>query len=105
VLDSHLRVVSASSSFMKTFEISKEETEGRFVYDLFDRQWDIPELRKVLEEILPANTFFENFKVDIEFPQIGKRTMLMNARKVISENISRPMILLAMEDITPQHQN
>ncbi len=98
VLDADLRVLSASRSFLKTFKVSKEETEGRFVYDLCDRQWDIPELRKLLEEILPASAFFENFKVNIEFPQIGKKTMLLNARKVISENISRPMILLAMED-------
>jgi two-component system CheB/CheR fusion protein len=99
VLDSDLRVVSANHSFYKTFEVKPENTEGRLLYSLGDNQWDIPELRRILEEILPENTAFENFEVAHDFPQIGRRSMLLNARKIQSQT-GPDLILLAMEDVT-----
>ena len=100
VLDPSFRVISANRFFYKTFGGSKEETENKLIYELGGRQWDIPELRKLLEEILPEHTHFQDFDVDHEFPNIGRRRMLLNGRQIYSENIGMNMILLAIEDIT-----
>jgi two-component system CheB/CheR fusion protein len=99
VLDADMRVVSANRSFFRTFEIKAEDTEGKLFYTLDGGQWDIPELRNLLEEILPEKTEMDDFKVEHEFERIGKRTMLLNARKLESETGSR-RVLLAIEDIT-----
>ncbi len=99
ILDADMRVVSANRSFYRTFELNAEGSEGKLFYTLDDGQWDIPELRNLLEEILPEKTEMDDFKVEHEFERIGKRTMLMNARKLESETDSR-RILLAIEDIT-----
>ena len=100
VLTPDLRVITANHSFYRTFQVTPEETEGRFVYSLSDHAWDIPSLRKLLEEIVPQNTQFNDFEVDHEFPVIGRRTMLLNARRVYREGRGTDMILLALEDIT-----
>src|SRR3984893_1045867 len=100
ILDSDLRVTSASRSFYKTFSVTKEETEGRLIYELGDRQWDIPALRTLLEEILPEHTEFDGFEVDHVFPRVGRRVILLNARQVVTEERSATMILLAIEDVT-----
>jgi PAS domain S-box-containing protein len=100
ILDSDLRVTSASRSFYQTFNVTKEETEGRLIYELGDRQWDIPALRKLLEEILPERTEFDGFEVVHVFPRVGRRVILLNARQVVTEERSATMILLAIEDIT-----
>jgi PAS domain S-box-containing protein len=100
ILDSDLRVQGASRSFYKTFSVTKEETEGRLIYELGDRQWDIPALRTLLEEILPEHTEFDNFEVDHVFPRVGRRVILLNARQVVTAERSATMILLAIEDIT-----
>jgi PAS domain S-box-containing protein len=100
ILDSDLRVTGASSSFYKTFSVTKEETEGRLIYELGDRQWDIPALRTLLEEILPEHTEFDGFEVDHLFPRVGRRVILLNARQVVTAERSATMILLAIEDIT-----
>lgn len=100
VLNAGLHVISVNQSFYKIFKVTKEETEGRFIYELGNRQWDIPSLRELLEEILPKNTYFEDFEVIIDFPGIGKRTMLLNARRIFHEGIGLQMILLAIEDVT-----
>ncbi|HXM34944.1 MAG TPA: PAS domain-containing protein, partial [Pyrinomonadaceae bacterium] len=100
VLDSDLRVQGASRSFYRTFNVTKEETEGRLIYQLGDRQWDIPALRTLLEEILPAHTEFDGFEVDHVFPRVGRRVILLNARQIVTEERSATMILLAIEDIT-----
>lgn len=102
VLDSDLRVISANQSFYKIFRVDKAETVGRHIYELGNRQWDIPELRKLLERILPENNFFENFKVTHNFLDIGEKTMLLNARRIIHKGVGTQMILLAIEDITGQ---
>jgi PAS domain S-box-containing protein len=100
ILDSELRVTSASRSFYQTFSVTKEETEGRLIYELGDRQWDIPALRRLLEEILPERSHFDGFEVEHEFPRVGRRVILLNARQVVTEERSATMILLAIEDIT-----
>ena len=105
VLTPDLRVISANHSFYETFQVTPGETEGRFVYGIGDQQWDIPGLRKLLEEIVPQNTHFSNFEVSHEFPVIGRRTMLLNARRIYREGKGTEMILLAMEDITERRQS
>jgi PAS domain S-box-containing protein len=100
VLDRDMTVVSANTSFLKIFHISKEEVEGRVLYTLGNRQWDIPKLRNLLETILPKHTSFENFRVEHDFPAIGHRVMLLNARRIITEETGSELILLAIENIT-----
>jgi len=100
VLDTDLRVVSASGSFFHTFKVTPEETVGQFIYDLGNHQWDIPKLRGLLEEILSANTTFEGFEVEHQFPIIGRRTMLLSAQRTYRETNETQLILLAIEDIT-----
>lgn len=102
VLDKDLHVVSASQSFYNTFDVKQEETEGRFIYNLGNRQWNIPDLRKLLEEILPQKNQFQNFEVNHEFETIGQRTMLLNAREIRRDDEGRRLILMAIEDITEQ---
>jgi PAS domain S-box-containing protein len=100
VLTPDLKVISANPSFYKTFQVTPKETEGQFVYSIGDQAWDIPSLRQLLEEIVPQNDSFNDFQVDHEFPVIGRRTMLLNARRIYREGKGTEMILLALEDIT-----
>jgi PAS domain S-box-containing protein len=100
VLDANLRVVSASRSFYSSFEVTSDETEGRLIYELGNMQWDIPGLRALLEQILPRDTVFDEFEVEHDFETIGKRVMLLNARRLYQGAHKAPMILLAIEDIT-----
>ena len=92
--------MSANPSFYRTFHITPEETKGRTLYDLGNGQWNIPALRKLLEELLPKNTQIEGFLMEHEFPIIGKRRMLLNARRIAQEGSPKELILLAIEDIT-----
>ena len=82
VLNEDLRVVSANSAFYRTFKVTPDESEGRLLYELGNRQWDVAELRFLLEEVLKKNSSFENFEVDHDFEHIGRRTMLLNARLI-----------------------
>ena len=100
VLHEDLRVQSANRAFYDTFGVEPAGTEGRMVYDLGHGQWDIPELRRLLSEILPDNDFFENLQVEHDFPTIGHRVMLLNARRV--DHLQ--LILLAIEDITERRR-
>ena len=100
VLDQDLRVVAASQSFYLTFKVEAENTLGKLLYDLGDGQWDIPKLRVLLGKILPEQGAMENYDVEHDFPGIGKRTMLLNARKVFYEKGSHSTILLGIEDVT-----
>jgi len=99
VMDADLRVVSANQSFYMTFRVNPKETEGHLLYELGDRQWDIPELRKLLEDILKENTEFEGYQIEHDFPSVGHRKMLLNARRIRSDE-TQELILLAIEDIT-----
>jgi len=100
VLDADLKVISANSSFYRTFGVSVQETLGTFIYDLGDRQWNIPKLRELLEEILPEKNSFNDFEVEHEFPGIGPRVILLNARQIVDPEFHQKLILLAMEDVT-----
>jgi two-component system CheB/CheR fusion protein len=100
VLDGDLRVVSANDAFYNTFQVVKENTQKQLIYDIGNRQWDIPKLRELLEDILPKNSYFNDYEVDHNFPIIGHKKMLLNARQVVAVNWQKPMILLAIEDIT-----
>jgi two-component sensor histidine kinase len=100
VLDQDLRVVAASQSFYLTFKVKADDTKGKLLYDLGDGQWDIPKLRLLLGKILPEQGAMENYEVEHDFPSIGRRTMLLNARKVFYEAGSHSTILLGIEDVT-----
>lgn len=100
VLDSDLRIVSANRSFYNSFRVTPEETVGNLIYDLGNRQWDIPKLRTLLEEILPKNNKFDDYEVEHIFSNIGHKIMLLNARRITHKEIGSQMILLAIEDIT-----
>jgi formate hydrogenlyase transcriptional activator len=104
VLTPDLRVITANHSFYETFHVTPKETKGRFVYSIGDHAWDIPSLRKLLEEIIPQKAYFNDFEVDHEFPVIGHKIMLLNARRIIQKEIGSQMILLAIEDITERRQ-
>jgi len=103
-LDKDLRVVKASRSFYDFFKVTPEETIGTLIYDLGNRQWDIPILRELLETILPEKTTFDNYEVEHDFSTIGKRIMLLNARQIERAIGKEKIILLAIEDITERRQ-
>src|SRR6202158_889898 len=100
VLDDTLRVLVASRSFYRAFDATRQETEGRPLYELGNGEWNIPELRKLLEEIIPYHTTIEEFEGEHDFPTLGQRTMLLNARKVFYEGNGSTSLLVAIEDVT-----
>lgn len=100
VLDQDLRVRSANRSFYRIFRVNENDVEGMLVYELGNRQWDIPRLRQLLEEVIPNNTEFQGFEVTHVFPHIGKKIMLLNAKRVLQKIHRQQLILLAIEDIT-----
>jgi two-component system CheB/CheR fusion protein len=100
VLDKGLHVVSASRAFYSNFKVAEEETTGRLIYELGNRQWDIPALRNLLEQILTHDQSFDGFVVEHDFPLIGHHKMLLNARRIVDSDGATQMILLAMESIT-----
>jgi diguanylate cyclase (GGDEF)-like protein/PAS domain S-box-containing protein len=104
VLDEGLGVVTANQAFYQTFGVTPQETQETLIYELGNRQWDIPDLRKLLEELLPEHREFRDLRVEHDFPQIGIRTMLLNARQIVREPDKPPLILLAIEDITARKQ-
>jgi PAS domain S-box-containing protein len=104
VLTADLKVISANRFFYETFQVAPEETEGRFIFDVDNHQWDIPALRQLLEEIVPQNTHFNNFEVDHTFPRIGRKRVLLNCRRIYWKGKGTDRILLAFEDITERKQ-
>ena len=101
ILDPDLRVRSASLSFYDTFNVDRAETEGRLIYELGNRQWDIPELRQVLEEVLPRRRSFDDFEVTHKFEDIGERVMVLNGRRLDHQDL----ILLAIRDVTEKRES
>jgi len=99
VLDVALRVKMVNRSFYRTFRVKPEETENKHIYELGDGQWNIPKLRALLEEICFGDKQVEDFEVACDFPGIGRRFMVLNARRTERET-GQPMILLAIEDIS-----
>src|SRR6195256_3027505 len=102
VFDKGLRVIAASRSFYSVFKVSPQDTEGRLLYELGDGHWDIPKLRLLLEKIVPEHGVMKDYEVEYKFPNVGPRTMCLNARKVFYEKGSHTTILLGIEDVTRQ---
>lgn len=100
ILDQDLRVVKASRSFYEFFKVNQEDTIGTLIYDLGNKQWNIPKLKELLETILPEKTTFDNYEVEHDFSTIGKRIMLLNSRQIKRALGKEKIILLAIEDIT-----
>ena len=103
-LDQDLRVVTVSRSFYEFFKVKPEETVGQLIYDLGNKQWDIPKLRELLETILPQKATFDNYEVEHDFATIGRRIMLLNARQIERGTGKERIILLAIEDITERKE-
>src|SRR6266550_8654539 len=99
MLDTTLRVRSANNAFYQTFHVSAEETEDRLIYELGNGQWDIPDLRTLLEDVVPKSSVFNDFELEHTFPVIGRRVMLLNARKLQAGHLGE-LLVLAMEDVT-----
>ena len=102
VLDARFHVMAASRSFYEIFKVDREHTQGRLLYSLGDGQWNIPALRLLLETIIPERTAMDGFEVSHDFPGLGRRTMLLNARKVLYDTAADIAILLAFTDVTDQ---
>jgi chemotaxis protein methyltransferase CheR len=100
VLDASFVVLAASRSFYEIFQVDPQHTLGCLLYDLGDGQWNIPALRVLLETIIPEHTAMDGFEVEHDFPGLGQRTMLLNARMVVYETSSNSTILLAFTDVT-----
>jgi two-component system CheB/CheR fusion protein len=100
VLRDDLRVHAANEAFYETFKVTPEVTEGRLIYDLGDRQWDTPQLRRLLEETIRRDSVFNDYEVTLEFPTIGKRAMLLNARLLDDLEGFPERILLSIDDMT-----
>src|SRR6185436_14185825 len=105
ILDKNLCIIAANDSFCEVFKVRRKDTENEIIYELGNGQWNIPSLRKLLEDILPKNTFFKGFEVAHDFPVIGRKVMILNARRIyIKEDATAghfpSIILLAMEDVT-----
>ena len=100
ILYEDLSVALANRSFYQVFKVKPKETEGQRIYELGNHQWDIPKLQELLEDILPNTTSFDNFEVKHDFPDIGKRIMLLNACRIYLEANRTRLIILTIEDIT-----
>jgi two-component system CheB/CheR fusion protein len=100
LLDSDLRVLRPNQAFLDTFAVDARDTEGRYVYDLENGQWNIPALRRLLEEVLPEKRNIEGFVVEHEFPRIGRRRLLVDARRIESGRGERGVIILVVRETT-----
>ncbi|HWA76071.1 MAG TPA: PAS domain-containing protein [Polyangiaceae bacterium] len=96
LLDSELRVTRANSAFLQLFQMTAAESDGRFVYELGDRQWDIPALRRLLEDVLPEHRNFQDFPVEHTFVKLGFRRMLLDGRRIESARRGDGVILLVI---------
>jgi signal transduction histidine kinase/CheY-like chemotaxis protein len=104
ILDTTLRVRSANRAFYQTFHVSSAETENRLIYELGNGQWDIPDLRTLLEDVVPKSSVFDDFELEHTFPVIGRRVMLLNARKLQAGHHGQ-LLVLAMEDVTERRRS
>jgi len=100
ILGPDLHVIKANRAFYQTFNVKPEETEGELIFDLGNRQWNIPKLKELLEEILPQNSVFDDLEVEHTFETIGRKIMHLNARQVYRKSGEPELILLAIEDVT-----
>jgi two-component system CheB/CheR fusion protein len=104
ILNQNLKVIQANRTFYGTFQAVREETEGRLIYDLGNGQWNVPKLRELLENILPAHATFRDFEVTHEFEHVGQKVMLLNASEIFNPHAQIRTILLAIEDATDRKQ-
>jgi two-component system CheB/CheR fusion protein len=104
ILNQNLRVLKANKAFYETFRAAREETEERLIYDLGNGQWNIPKLRELLENVLPARSTFRDFEVTHDFEHVGQKVMLLNASEIFNPNAQARTILLAIEDATDRKQ-
>ncbi len=104
ILNQNLQVIQANRSFYETFRAVSQQTEERLIYDLGNGQWNIPKLRELLENILPAHSTFRDFEVTHEFEHVGRKVMLLNASEIFNPNAQARTILLAIEDVTERKQ-
>ena len=100
VLDQQLKLVSANNSFYKTFKLTKSKTEGKKIYEIGEGSWNIPSLRKLLEDILPKNKEMTDYEFEQNFSDVGHKKLLLNAKRIYRGDIGTELILLAMEDDT-----
>jgi two-component system CheB/CheR fusion protein len=100
ILEQDMRIKSANKAFCKLFKVTENDSIGISLYKLGNNQWNIPRLRKLLEEIVPKNNHFENFEVQHSFPDIGAKTMLLNAHRIIQQSTNQELIILAISDVT-----
>jgi len=100
ILDNDLRVVSVNDAFLRMFLVTQEQTESNLVYDLGNGQWNSSQLRALLEDILPKSNFFKDFEVEHDFPLIGRKVMMVNARMMYVKDDKKPYIIMAFEDVT-----
>lgn len=103
MLDSTLRVRSANRAFYQTFQVSSEETENCLIYELGNGQWDIPALRTLLDDIIPQRSVFDDYELEHDFPSLGRRVMLLNARQLRAGNHTE-LLVLALEDVTERRR-
>jgi two-component system CheB/CheR fusion protein len=100
VLDSEFHVIYANDSFYRTFRVKPEDTERKLIYEVGNRQWDIVKLRQLIEDILPNKTEFKDFEIIHDFPDIGRKRMLLNAKRILKSGEETGTILLVIEDVT-----
>jgi two-component system CheB/CheR fusion protein len=100
VLDAQLRVISANRSFYAAFKVSSGQVKGQLLYTLGNNEWDIPQLRQALQQVIGQNKVVTDFMVEHDFRDVGHKKMLLNARMVLNETNGADMILLAIEDVT-----
>ena len=103
ILDAELCVRSANRAFYQTFHVTPEETEDSLIYELGNGQWDIPALRTLLEDIIPQSAVFNDYELEHDFPVIGRRVMLLNARQLRAGNHTE-LLVLALEDVTERRR-
>ncbi|MFH0958067.1 MAG: chemotaxis protein CheB [Pseudomonadota bacterium] len=100
IMNDKLLIVSANRSFYSDFRVTQQETVGRYFYEIGERQWDIPSLRKLLDDVLKQKTAFERIEMGHDFPNIGRKKMILNARRILNKPGEKQLILLAIEDVT-----
>ncbi|MDQ3099058.1 MAG: ATP-binding protein [bacterium] len=100
ILDEQLRIKTANKSFFDTFKVNKKDTYNKLIFELGNEQWNIPSLKKLLTQLLPKSAHFKDYEVSHKFEDIGERTMILNARRIVLEGHKTELILLAIEDIT-----
>jgi PAS domain S-box-containing protein len=104
VIDEHMKVMSVNEHFCKFFQLTASEIIGRELFSLGNGQWDIPELKDLLLNILPHNNPFEGFELENDFPKIGRKLLALNARQIVLKGKYQDRILIAIEDITERRE-